>query len=210
MSKIIKKIVIWLIRIIASLVLIVFFIIPGVFTNFRTMRTSYEDFEDITNFNKTTKDLFRNVSSTEVTLESDIPFMIVEGDNVTFHFYDVKEHIIDSKWPYHMDLVKFSEVQIIKNNKTCIAAVVDGSVVAKRCRRTIFEGYDKFAGSNSNYFAVYDDGIRTMDISLIHLDDMGSSGWSNEFIERIKNRHKNDKDFFIAEDIVYDQDNSDN
>lgn len=198
------KVLLWIFGIIATIAIMCFIIYPSLFMKEKSLWGKYDDFEDITNFDSSTFDLYKKVSNISVRLRDDDPLISLDNDGVTYLFFDVVERTVDNKWPhkYLLDMVYNARNQF---NIYCVAAIKDDSVVAKRCIETPFEPEKLIRLSQVTLGYLHEEGTSLVSVSLIHLDNTDEFGWEEAHIKYMKRKYNNDRDYFISHEVSYEE-----
>ncbi|XMB67815.1 hypothetical protein RI065_04695 [Mycoplasmatota bacterium zrk1] len=199
-----KKVLLLGIVILLTLTTIIFLLCPSLFTGGKSMWREYTNFDDISNFDTESYDLYRRVSINTVYLEDDNPFMTLEDTKVTYYFYYGSSRTNDSMWP-HNYIINFIHNARSQYNFYCITAVKDNKVIVKDCTETPFDPAEYEVVSSSALEVVLENGVMRYLFSVAHIDDMAEKeGWTQELIKFMKKRFRNDKDYMILVDLNYE------
>ncbi|XMB66414.1 hypothetical protein RI065_08920 [Mycoplasmatota bacterium zrk1] len=198
------KIILTTLGVITTIAIICFIIYPSLFMKEKSLWGKYDNFEDVTNFNSSTFDLYKKVTNISIRLRDDDPFISLGNDGVTYLFFDVIERTVDNKWPhkYLLDMVYNAQNRL---NIYCVAAIKDDSVVGKRCIETPFEPEKLIKLSQVNLGYLHEEGTILVSVSLIHLDNMDEFGWDEAHIKYMKRKYSNDNDYLIIQELSYEE-----
>lgn len=146
-----RKIVILVLSVAVSLVIFTYLSIPSMFNNGETVWREYTDYDDKTDFDSVTFDLWRKVSKKEVVLDSEVPFLVLFDANVRFEFYGVDQINVDYSWPYGYFWGRTDLMGGILYFNYCIVALEKDLVQSKVCLQSIVNP-DEFNKSFDNGF----------------------------------------------------------
>ncbi|XMB85454.1 hypothetical protein RJG79_08480 [Mycoplasmatota bacterium WC44] len=199
-----KKKLLWGVGVLFVITTISFLVYPSLFTGGKSTWREYTNFDDISNFDTESYDLYRRVSINTVYLEDDNPFMTLEDTKVTYYFYYGASRTNDSMWP-HNYIINFIHNARSYLNFYCITAVQDNKVLAKDCKETPLVPADYEVVSSSAVQVILESGVMHYMFSVAHIDDVAEKeGWIEEDIRFFKKRFKNDKDYMILVDLKYE------